>query len=162
MYDLAHAFVFDDLFPCCCKPKKVHFYFATPTRGQRSLSILFSPNIIFLGVLESRTIEFSSVALIDHPPLGRSVKTSQPKETFHSQSSFSRTMASTIPIEPVNGVTHAEDKSLNLDSLKEHMSRESLWMLLHDKVYDVTKFMDEVGDLCLCRVWGGKRRELTR
>ena len=55
-------------------------------------------------------------------------------------------MASTIPIEPVNGVTKAEDKSLNLDSLKAHVSRESLWMLLHDKVYDVTKFMDEVGD----------------
>ncbi|CAD6580155.1 MAG: hypothetical protein TREMPRED_002675 [Tremellales sp. Tagirdzhanova-0007] len=52
-------------------------------------------------------------------------------------------MASTIPIEPVNGVTKAEDKSLNLDSLKAHVSRESLWMLLHDKVYDVTKFMDE-------------------
>ncbi|KAK8861333.1 hypothetical protein IAR55_002152 [Kwoniella newhampshirensis] len=31
----------------------------------------------------------------------------------------------------------------NLESLDEHKTRESCWMLLHDKVYDVTAFLDE-------------------
>ncbi|WWC59983.1 uncharacterized protein I303_102546 [Kwoniella dejecticola CBS 10117] len=31
----------------------------------------------------------------------------------------------------------------SLEQLKEHNTRESLWMLLHDKVYDITAFMDE-------------------
>ncbi|WVR04055.1 hypothetical protein IAU60_001054 [Kwoniella sp. DSM 27419] len=31
----------------------------------------------------------------------------------------------------------------SLAQLKEHGTRESLWMLLHDKVYDITAFMDE-------------------
>ena len=31
-----------------------------------------------------------------------------------------------------------------LKTLKEHNKRGDLWMLLHGKVYDVTKFMDEV------------------
>ncbi|WVQ83566.1 hypothetical protein IAT38_005707 [Cryptococcus sp. DSM 104549] len=30
-----------------------------------------------------------------------------------------------------------------LETLAEHNDRESLWMLLHDKVYDITAFMDE-------------------
>lgn len=29
------------------------------------------------------------------------------------------------------------------EELKQHMSRESLWFTIHDKVYDVTEFMDE-------------------
>lgn len=37
-----------------------------------------------------------------------------------------------------------------LKTLKEHNKRGDLWMLLHGKVYDVTKFMDEV---CLCGVY---------
>ncbi|WWD16765.1 hypothetical protein CI109_101197 [Kwoniella shandongensis] len=31
----------------------------------------------------------------------------------------------------------------NLETLSEHKTRESCWMLLHDKVYDVTAFLDE-------------------
>ena len=31
-----------------------------------------------------------------------------------------------------------------IKTLKEHNKRGDLWMLLHGKVYDVTKFMDEV------------------
>ena len=55
-------------------------------------------------------------------------------------------MASTIPVETVNGhVTEPEEKTYTIEHLKEHGKRESLWMLLHDKVYDVTKFIDEVG-----------------
>lgn len=53
-------------------------------------------------------------------------------------------MASTIPVPPAN----ESDKSsapYTLDTLKEHGTRESMWMLLHDKVYDVTAFLDEVG-----------------
>ena len=42
-----------------------------------------------------------------------------------------------------------EARLYTLETLKEHGSRESMWMLLHDKVYDVTKFMDEVSDFDL-------------
>jgi hypothetical protein len=31
-----------------------------------------------------------------------------------------------------------------LETLKAHNTREDLWMLLHGKVYNVTKFLDEV------------------
>ena len=59
-----------------------------------------------------------------------------------STSRFS-TMASTIPVTPVNGDA-SSPQEYNLDGLKAHNTRESLWMLLHDKVYDITQFMDEV------------------
>lgn len=52
-------------------------------------------------------------------------------------------MASSVPVPTATG-TGADEKTYTLESLKEHSSRESLWMLLHDKVYDVTRFMDEV------------------
>ncbi|GFZ42845.1 Cytochrome b5 [Saitozyma sp. JCM 24511] len=51
-------------------------------------------------------------------------------------------MASSVPVPTATG-TGADEKTYTLESLKEHSSRESLWMLLHDKVYDVTRFMDE-------------------
>ncbi len=55
-------------------------------------------------------------------------------------------MASTIPVETVNGVVDSpSEKNYTLDELKTHVTRESMWILLHDKVYDVTSFMDEVG-----------------
>ena len=60
-------------------------------------------------------------------------------------------MASTIPVSDVQANGSAESngasdvKEYTLDSLKEHNSRDSLWMLLDGKVYDVTSFMDEVG-----------------
>lgn len=38
-----------------------------------------------------------------------------------------------------------EEKLLyTFETLAQHNTREELWMLLHDKVYDVTAFMDEV------------------
>ena len=31
-----------------------------------------------------------------------------------------------------------------LSEVLQHKSRESCWMVIHDKVYDVTEFLDEV------------------
>ena len=61
-------------------------------------------------------------------------------------------MASTLPVEPVtNGSASngeaSDDKRITLETLKEHGKRDDLWLLVHGKVYDVTKFMDEVGSL---------------
>ena len=54
-------------------------------------------------------------------------------------------MASTIPVETVNGhVDAADEKVITIEVLKDHGTRDSMYMLLHDKVYDVTQFMDEV------------------
>ncbi|WVN90412.1 uncharacterized protein L203_105648 [Cryptococcus depauperatus CBS 7841] len=36
-----------------------------------------------------------------------------------------------------------EEKLYTLEMLAQHNTKESLWMLLHNKVYDVTTFMDE-------------------
>jgi len=33
-----------------------------------------------------------------------------------------------------------------LETLKAHNTRDDLWLLINGKVYDVTKFMDEVCD----------------
>ncbi|EIW69133.1 cytochrome b5 [Tremella mesenterica] len=55
-------------------------------------------------------------------------------------------MASQIPVSaPPSGGTDTDGaiKTYTMEQLKEHGSKESLWMLLHDKVYDVTRFMDE-------------------
>ena len=35
-------------------------------------------------------------------------------------------------------------KKYSWEEIKEHQSPESLWVVVHDKVYDVTNFMDEV------------------
>lgn len=40
--------------------------------------------------------------------------------------------------------TAAESHPYTLETLKAHGTREDLWMLLHGKVYNVTKFLDEV------------------
>jgi len=34
-------------------------------------------------------------------------------------------------------------KVISLDELREHTTKEDIWVLLHSKVYDVTKFIDE-------------------
>lgn len=55
-------------------------------------------------------------------------------------------MASTLPVEKPSGSgSEVAEGGYTLESLKAHGSRESFWMLLHDKVYDVTAFLDEVG-----------------
>jgi len=35
------------------------------------------------------------------------------------------------------------NKVITLANLREHASKESIWVLLHGNVYDVTKFIDE-------------------
>lgn len=35
-------------------------------------------------------------------------------------------------------------KTYTLEEIEEHNSQDSLWMLIEDKVYDLTKFMNEV------------------
>ena len=35
-------------------------------------------------------------------------------------------------------------KVYKLSEVEEHKERESCWMVIHEKVYDVTKFLDEV------------------
>jgi len=59
-------------------------------------------------------------------------------------------MASTIPEKSYEvdssapSATEGGEGGYTLESLKEHGTRESFYMLLHDKVYDVTAFLDEV------------------
>ncbi|XP_071958710.1 cytochrome b5-like [Antedon mediterranea] len=37
----------------------------------------------------------------------------------------------------------SETKKYTLEEVKEHNNGNSLWLVIHDKVYDVTKFIDE-------------------
>ena len=36
-------------------------------------------------------------------------------------------------------------KKYSWEEVRQHQSRSSLWVVVHNKVYDVTEFMDEVG-----------------
>jgi len=36
-----------------------------------------------------------------------------------------------------------EKRVITLEELKEHNNPKSCWMAIHDKVYDITKFLDE-------------------
>lgn len=38
-----------------------------------------------------------------------------------------------------------EARTISFEELKEHSTAKSLWMAIHDDVYDVTKFLEEVG-----------------
>lgn len=38
-------------------------------------------------------------------------------------------------------------KVFTLAEIAEHKSTDSCWIVIHDKVYDVTKFLDEVSDI---------------
>ena len=38
-------------------------------------------------------------------------------------------------------------KKLTLAEVKNHTTRESAWIIVHNKVFDVTKFLDEVNIL---------------
>jgi hypothetical protein len=46
----------------------------------------------------------------------------------------------------------AEAHPYTLETLKQHNTRDDLWLLINGKVYDVTKFMDEVS---LATVYAG-------
>jgi len=37
----------------------------------------------------------------------------------------------------------ADLKQLTLEEVAEHNTRKSTWLIIHDKVYDVTKFLEE-------------------
>ncbi|XP_067951157.1 cytochrome b5-like isoform X2 [Watersipora subatra] len=37
----------------------------------------------------------------------------------------------------------ASPKIFRLEEIKEHNNGKSAWLIIHDKVYDVTKFLDE-------------------
>ena len=54
-------------------------------------------------------------------------------------------MASQIPVEKPASSIEESNAGYTIETLKAHSTRESFYMLLHDKVYDVTKFLDEVG-----------------
>ena len=38
----------------------------------------------------------------------------------------------------------SSQKVIRLSEIKEHNNSKSIWIIVHDKVYDVTKFLDEV------------------
>ncbi|KAJ9104961.1 hypothetical protein QFC19_003758 [Naganishia cerealis] len=49
-----------------------------------------------------------------------------------------------VPVSPAApGASASSTKTFTLDDLKQHGARDSFYMLLHDKVYDVTKFLDD-------------------
>lgn len=68
--------------------------------------------------------------------------------------------ARTADASAYSGESTQEKKLLyTFETLAQHNTREELWMLLHDKVYDVTAFMDEVRCSFLffgaAWIWGG-------
>ncbi len=38
----------------------------------------------------------------------------------------------------------SEEKTFSWEEVNEHNNSESLWLVVHDVVYDLTKFMEEV------------------
>ena len=65
-----------------------------------------------------------------------------------------------------------ETKVFSLEEVKKHVkggSEKDVWIVIHDNVYDVTKFLDEVSNklatfcwhfltsVCLCSIQEGKR-----
>ncbi len=43
----------------------------------------------------------------------------------------------------------SEEKTFSWEEVNKHNNSESLWLVVHDIVYDVTKFMEEVSALCV-------------
>ena len=41
-------------------------------------------------------------------------------------------------------MTTVEKKCYTLDEIKKHNDGKSTWLIIHDKVYDVTSFLEEV------------------
>ena len=44
-------------------------------------------------------------------------------------------------------MSESTDRVITLEEMKEHKTGKSIWMSIHDKVYDVTKFLEEVSSL---------------
>lgn len=38
----------------------------------------------------------------------------------------------------------ADSKTFTLEEVAEHNEKKSVWLVIHDSVYDVTPFLDEV------------------
>lgn len=45
----------------------------------------------------------------------------------------------------------SETKEISLSDLQKHKDGKSCWMAIHNTVYDVTKFLEEVSDLSIKR-----------
>lgn len=43
-------------------------------------------------------------------------------------------------------ISNTSTKVYTLAEIAEHKTTDSCWIVVHDKVYDVTKFLDEVSD----------------
>lgn len=43
----------------------------------------------------------------------------------------------------------AEQKTYSRAEVKEHSTNKSAWVIINNKIFDVTKFLDEVGDATL-------------
>ena len=67
--------------------------------------------------------------------------------------SVERTIAYPSAVASMSGSEDGETllKKYSWEEIKSHQSPESLWVVVHDKVYDVTKFMDEVCELLASR-----------
>lgn len=50
--------------------------------------------------------------------------------------------------------TSSGSEGITLEGLKAHSTRDDLWLLINGKVYDVTKFMDEVSALPCVDLFG--------
>ena len=48
------------------------------------------------------------------------------------------------PERPAEGEEEELLSKFTWEEIAEHRSAESLWVVVHDKVYDITKFMEEV------------------
>lgn len=46
----------------------------------------------------------------------------------------------------------SEVKTYSLDQISEHNNKNSVWILIHGNVYDVTKFLEEVCEI-LIAIW---------
>jgi hypothetical protein len=47
----------------------------------------------------------------------------------------------------------SEAKQITIEDLNAHKERDDLWLLINGKVYDVTKFLDEVSRWPKKRFW---------
>lgn len=50
-------------------------------------------------------------------------------------------------------ISNTSTKVYTLAEIAEHKTTDSCWIVVHDKVYDVTKFLDEVSDFFFIFNW---------
>ena len=59
-----------------------------------------------------------------------------------AQDSFVKSLDVTMDSQKSSG------KIFRLEEVKEHSSPDDMWMAIHNKVYDITKFLEEVNIRC--------------